>query len=149
MGKYASSGTVQVANPNTLLGLTGATTTRFKIYDWMVGSASTAPADVALLWTVARSTVAGTSGTARTPLPLDPADAAAIVAVQEAPTSEPTYTSNQELIEVGVNERATFRWVAAPGGELVAPATASAGLGLKVTHASDTDVMWGTVHHEE
>lgn len=143
-GAYSVSGTVAVANPNSLLSI-ASQTNRFKLYDWMIGSASTAPADVALLWTVARLTVNGTGGTARVALPLDPADGSTNIVTNEGPTTEPTYTSNEELIEIGVNERATFRWVAAPGGELVVSATASTGLGLHVTHASDTDTMWGTM----
>lgn len=148
MSKYASSGTCAVANPNTLIGLTGGTGARFSIYDWMIGASGT-PADNAYLWTVGRTTAAGTGGTARTPVKLDSADGAATAACQEAPTTEPTYTSNEELIEIPVNMRATFRWVAAPGGELICPATASNGLGLKVAHASDTSAVYGTVHHEE
>ena len=143
-GAYQVSGTVAVANPNTLLSI-ATQLFRFKLYDWMIGSASTAPADVALLWTVARLTVNGTGGTARAAIPLDQDDGATRMVCNEAPTTEPTYTSNEELIEVGVNERATFRWVAAPGSELVVNTTSSTGLGLHVSHASDTDTMWGTL----
>lgn len=146
--RYNNSGEVAAANPNTLIGLTGGTTQRFNIYDWMVGSNVT-PADRAYLWTLGRSTTAGTGGTGRTPNPMDPADPAAVVACQEAPTTEPGYTANEELMEISLNMRATFRWVAAPNGELICPATASAGLGLMVTHATDTSNMQGTVHHQE
>ena len=150
-GKYASSGTVAVASPNTLLGLTGGTAVRFSIYDWEIGSFSTAPADVALLWIMARSREAGSGGTSRVPVALDPADPTSELAGQEAPTTEPDYAglTDPELIEVGVNERATFRWVAAPGGELIAAAVASEGLCLRVDHASDTDTVFGTIHTEE
>ena len=147
-GAYQVSGEVAVADPNTLLS-TSTGTTRYKLYDWMIGSKSTAPADVAILWTVARSTVTGTGGIVRVATALDPADGTTIVTANEAPTTEPTYTGNSELIEVGVNERATFRWVAAPGGELIVAATASTGLGLHATHASDTDLMFGTMHWME
>ena len=148
--RYAQSGSVAVAAPNTVLGLTGGTGLRFNIYDWMVGSTSTAPADVALQWEMARSQEAGSGGSALTPEPLDPADAAAEVTTQLAPTTEPEVKgSSIALIEVGVNERATFRWVSAPGGELICPAVASEGLNLEVNHASDTDTVFATIHHEE
>ena len=53
-------------------------------------------------------------------------------------TSEPTYTSNTEVLEIPLNHRATFRWVAAPGSEIITPATDNNGLGFKNLHASVT-----------
>ncbi len=151
MPNYATAGEVPVSTPATLISLTPeGTGARFKIYEWMVGSMSTAPADVALAWTVARSTVAGTGGGATVaPLPLDQGDVASRIVSYQGPTSEPTYTSDEELIEVNVNERATFRWVAAPGSELISDGTTSAGLGLHVEHATDTDLVKGTVMFAE
>ena len=40
-------------------------------------------------------------------------------------------TTATQLIELPVNQRASYRWVAAPGGELVVPATNVAGLGFR------------------
>ncbi len=147
--KYSSSGEVNVAAVNTLISLTNeAILFRFSLYEWMIGSASTAPADVALAWKLARTSVAGTAGGATdAPSPLDGIDIAARVQSHQAPTTEPT--SGVELMEIGVNERATFRWVAAPGGELITDGTESDGLSLRVLHASDTDLVQGTVMFEE
>jgi hypothetical protein len=35
------------------------------------------------------------------------------------------------LLQVAVNQRASYRWVAAPGGEFVIPATNVAGIGVR------------------
>ena len=121
---------------------------RLKFYDIMFGSEAT-PADAAILWTIQRCTAAGT-GTGVTPQPLDPADAATEADAAENHTIEPTYTAGAILLNIAVNQRATFRWVAAPGGELVTPATASNGLGVQTdTISSGTPVITAQIHAEE
>lgn len=107
---------------------------RFKLYELNIGSEAS-PADNNFLWRVQRCTAAGTS-TGVTPFPLDPADAATEMDAGENHTVEPTYTSSAILLHLPLNQRATFRWVAAPGGELVAPATASNGLGVQTPTGS-------------
>jgi hypothetical protein len=101
---------------------------RFKVYDIVIGSEASA-ADNPFLWRVGRVTAAGTS-TGVTPQALDPGDAATEMDAGENHTIEPTYTAGAILLHIPLNQRATFRWVAAPGGELVAPATASNGVGI-------------------
>lgn len=121
---------------------------RLKFYDIMFGSEAT-PADAAILWTVQRCSAAGTS-TAVSPLALDPADAATESDAGENHTIEPTYTAGAILLNLPVNQRATFRWVAAPGGELVVPATAANGVGIQTdTISTGTPLITATVHAEE
>lgn len=121
---------------------------RLKFYDIMFGSEAT-PADAALLWTVQRCTAAGT-GTSVTPQPLDPADAATEADAAENHTIEPTYTAGAIMLNIAVNQRATFRWVAGPGYEIVTPATASNGLGVQTdTISTGTPVITCQVHAEE
>jgi len=121
---------------------------RIKLYDLMFGSEAT-PADAALLWTLQRCTAAGT-GTSVTPQALDPADAATEADAAENHTIEPTYTAGGILLNIPLNQRATFRWVAAPGGELVAPATAANGFGLQTdTISTGTPVVTAQLHIEE
>lgn len=113
------------------VGSIGADATRprrGKLYDLLVGSEAS-PADNAFLYTVQRVTALGTS-TAVTPQPLDPGDAATEADAGENHTVNATATANAILLAIPVNQRATFRWVAAPGGELVYPATASNGLAI-------------------
>lgn len=119
---------------------------RFKLYDLLVGSEAS-PADNPFLWRVARITAAGTS-TAVVPQPLDPADAATEMDAGENHTIEPTYTAAAILLHIPLNQRATFRWVAAPGGELVAPATASNGLGI-ITPTGSAVVVTAQAHVDE
>src|ERR1051326_2328595 len=87
---------------------------RVSIYDLLLGSQAS-PADNAFLWQIQRCTTQGT-GTTVTAQKLDPSDAAALADVLKAHTVNPTLTANAVLLEVPLNQRAPFRWVAAPGG---------------------------------
>ena len=142
----------RTASTTASLGTVGAVSTtqarRGKIYDLVFGSEAT-PADAALLWQVARYTAKGTS-TAVTPKPLDFADAAFLGEAGENCTVEPTYTAGEIMLSVAVNQRATWRWVAAQGGELVYPATTANGFGIKTpTISTGTPAITATVHVEE
>lgn len=121
---------------------------RARIYDIMFGSEAT-PADAALLWTIRRCSAAGTS-TAVTPQNLDPASATTEYDAGENHSVEPTYTAGAILLNVPLNQRATFRWVAAPGGELVMPATANNGFGIETdTISTGTPIITSQVHADE
>lgn len=114
---YASSGTQALR--------------RGKIYDVLFGTNGT-PADNYMQYDISRSTTTPTSGTATGINPLDTADSsAAALAIINLASGEPTVTSSSSLLNVGVNQRASYRWVAAPGSELVYPATAANGLALR------------------
>lgn len=105
----------------------GASMRRISFYElWL--SSVTAPADVAILWRILRTTTANT-GTSITPSPLDPADIPAVTLTKEEVTVEGGLGA--ELMEIAINQRATTRWVAAQGSELVIPATANAGILLR------------------
>lgn len=119
---------------------------RGKLYDIIFGSEAAA-ADNPFLWRAARITAAGTS-TGVTPQALDPADAATETDAGENHTVEPTYTSGAILLHVPLNQRATFRWVAAPGGELVWPATASNGIGF-ISPVGSAVIVTVQAHFEE
>lgn len=126
----------------------GTRARRLKVYDMIFGSEAT-PADAAILWTIRRCTAAGTS-TAVTPQNLDPADFTTEYDAGENHTIEPTYTAGAILLNIALNQRATFRWVAAPGGELVMPATANNGFGIETdTISTGTPVITSTVHADE
>jgi hypothetical protein len=120
---------------------------RAKIYDFILGSEAT-PADNAFLWSIQRCTTAGTAGTNPTPLALDPGDslASTIVAGQ---AHSVTPTGSTELMAVALNQRATFRWVAAPGGELMIPATASNGIKWETPTAGGLVAVTASVMFEE
>ena len=119
---------------------------RGRWYDLTLG-AEASPADNAFRYIIQRCTAAGTS-TAVTPQALDPGDASTESDAGENHTVEPTYTANAILLAVAINQRATYRWVATPGRELVYPATASNGLGIQ-TPTAGLVAITTTVHYVE
>lgn len=129
--------------------LVSAATIRPKIYDIMLGSPST-PADQAASWTFRRSTTASTGGTVVTPSAIDPADPAALASAMIAPSmSAPTLTAGLILLAWAGNQRATWRWVAAPGKEIVAPATASNGITMMNPVLTGAFNVTGAIEYEE
>ena len=114
----------------TALSLISTTTIRPYIYDFSFGSVGT-PSDSLIVLSIPRltNTTAGTGCTSSPPDALDHLDDPATSTAGMAYTAEPTI--GVVLFQVGINVRATYRWVASPGGELVCPATAAAGLGIR------------------
>ena len=119
-----------------------ATPRRGKLYDITFGTLGT-PADTTYQFDVSRTTAAGTATATMVPAPLDPADAAASSASFCNYTGEPTYTAATSLFNLGINQRASYRWVAAPGSEMVWPATNLNGLGIRAQSASGTATATG------
>lgn len=113
-----------------LVNLVSAATVRPKIGDVLMGS-DAAPADNSAKYAIQRGTTAGTPGSAITPQAIDPADPAALASSGLAVFSVgPTLTAAAFLLQWAQNQRATFRWFAIPGKELVLPATANYSLNL-------------------
>ena len=125
---YSVQGAAAVGTNLTILGVTATTAVRPSIYELNVGCGAT-PADQAGVFRLARYTAAGTS-TSVTPKPIDPANPACVSTSGYNHTVEPTYTSGEVMLAFPLNQRATFRWVAVPGSEFIAPATAANGLGF-------------------
>ena len=115
----------------TIVALTAATATltSAKIYDVLIGSDG-APSDNAITWDISRQTAAGTS-TSITPLALDPTVRACGTAGTANFTAEGTITAASSVFNIAINQRASYRWVAAPGSELVIPATNLSGFALR------------------
>lgn len=146
--RYNISGSDTNTAATTMWSVTSAATIRPRIYEVLIGSVAT-PADNAWEFIIGRFTAAGTS-TAFTPIALDPADPAALAAAGFNHSVEPTYTANAYLLRIAGNQRACVRWVAAPGGELVLPATAANGAGCLSNAVGGSPVaMSFTVHWEE
>ena len=124
-----------------------ATVRRTKLIELTVGQTA-APADNTVQYVLQRFTAAGTN-TAVVPQPLDPADAAALTVGGVNHTVEPTYTANQILLTIPMNQRATFRWVAPPGGELLTPAVSANGIGIATPVAGGLPAIAGTPIIEE
>lgn len=114
----------------TLLNLSaGATPRRIRVHEYVFGTDGT-PADNVMTWDVSQTTAIGT-GTAGVVTKLDPADAAFSGVSTINHTVEPTVTANSSFWATGMNQRATHRWVAYPGQELVIPATTANGLSFR------------------
>lgn len=126
--RYGFSGSITSAATKTIWGIAGTSAVRPEIYDLLISS-NASPADNSSEWQALRFTAAGTS-TAVTPEKLDTGDPAATGVCGKNHSVEPTYAS-VPLLDVALNQRATFRWVAAPGSELVSPATAANGIGFQ------------------
>lgn len=125
----------------------GTQTRRGRIKEILIGTDGT-PADQVVDWDVSRQTADGTA-TSVTPNALDPADAAALGISQANATAEGTITANSSVFFVGVNQRASYRWVASPGSELVYPATNLAGFALRAKSPGYTGTATGAFTFNE
>lgn len=136
------SGSVAVGTNKTLLSLISAATVRPRLYEFNIGCVAT-PADGATHWAIMRMTAVGTEGSGFTPTKLDPGSPASLCDCGQGVFGvEPTITANSEMWDQSINQRASWRWVAAPGGEIIAPATAANGLVLRALSST------GTTAHE-
>lgn len=124
-------------------------TNRGRIYDILVGSVAT-PADQAANFALQRTTAVGTEGSGLVPHNLDPGGpAGAYDSGLGAYGGEPTYTSAKVFLLFSLNQRATFRWVAAPGSEAVMAATQNNGAGLQTLTSTSTQAHSATMLFEE
>ncbi len=104
-------------------------------------------ADNEFRWVMQRCTTAGTR-TGKTPKPLDMADAACAMTAGQNHSAEPTYTADEIPLDTPLNQRATYQWMAPPGGEIVIPATANAGVGF-ATPTMTALAITAAIHFEE
>jgi hypothetical protein len=133
--RYCIDSTNPVNSPTkTAIVFSGTAAIRPGLYDLILGS-SAAPADNANQIFVQRFTAAGTTSPL-TPQALDPGDPTATAPAGKTATVEPTYTANQILFHLALNQRASHRWVGDPSGALMSPAVAANGLGTYWVNAS-------------
>ena len=135
-----------ILNPPVRTGLT-----RGRLYDWVVGT-NTAPADTYIEWEIVAATVGstmvwlGSVSSVSSGLVLDQADAGPMSFVAMNSTVETNVAATFQRWYFGMNQRASYRYVCPPGGELVWPAVSSAtgsnGLAMK---ARGTYTGTGTV----
>ena len=148
--RYAATGASAVTSGGkTVLSIENEASPiiRGKVFDLVIGAEGT-PADVVLNWVARRASGGGTS-TGVTPAPLDFDAPASNLEAGEDYSPEPVYPAGQELLDMPLNKRASFRWVASPGAEWMIPANAADGIGIVAIHASDTDTARATMHFEE
>lgn len=147
--------------PDSAISVTGNATTahRLWLYELIMGNVGT-PADLVSIFYIGQVTAPGTGTTITATLNADAAGRASQSVVNVNHTTEPTYVASiagtglrtpadGDLLRVPVNHRASYRWVAPPGGELVAPATTTDGFAGVADHASaSTDYMIGAFWSE-
>lgn len=147
---YSLAGNYTLVASATLpvMNVIGTTAVRTKIYDVIMGS--DAVADNAAKFTIQRSTTAGTPAGNFTAVAIDPADPVAVTTCGYALFSAgPTLTASAFVLQWAQNQRATFRWVAAPTKELVIPATASNGLSLmSIVVTAGYNAVWAVEFEE-
>jgi hypothetical protein len=154
-GTYKSM--IVVGNSSATTATNGAGTyRRGKLYDLMIGTAGS-PADTYYEFDVGTITLgttpAGITGTLISSLSssftLDLADINVTAAIQINSTGEVGIGTVVEKWYLGINQRASYRWVCSPGSEIIYPANSSAtnpnGLTLRGRSASGTVNMTGTV----
>lgn len=148
--RFSGVGSAAVGTNKTILALISAATVRPALYDLIVGCGAS-PADLATIFHLERFTAVGTEGSGFTPLALDSADATLAQADYGVGVyaAEPTYTASGILMKLSLNQRATYRWVASPGGELIAPASANNGIGLQSQSSGGVAAHDVTMFHEE
>lgn len=146
-GKFSVRGSMALVAADTVLSIIAATTTRPRVADVVLSSGST-PNDYSAEFFLQRFSADGT-GTAVTPQPTDFNDIAARATAKHTYTVEPTLTANEILLQIAHNQRATARWVASPGYELVIPALAGDGLALLCNAVSTQFTEAATLFFEE
>jgi hypothetical protein len=118
------------------------------IYDFTVGTSGT-PADNSTQWEAIRmSGTVGTS-TASVPNPLEANDGASTSIGATNYTAEQGTPGVIIFGPMDLNMRATYRWVAAPGGELVTPPTAANTINLRSQSSAYTGVSDAHCHFWE
>ncbi len=146
MSIYTVATSKGAASVRLVIGIrsTTGTLTRGDIRNWMF-SCEAAPADAIFIHQLSRYTTAPT-GANPTLEASDPDEVVALATGDGTVTTDPTIGS--ALHRVPLNHRASFRWVAAPGSELIHPSTADNGIGWTLATAVTTD-FGGTLTYNQ
>lgn len=124
---------VQAAAERTLLALIAGANIRPKVFDVLLSFIDT-PGDVLSEFRLSRISdeSVGTSTTQPNGQKVtDPEGRAPDATGGSNYSVEPTYSAGADLLDFGLHQRATFRFIAAPESALVIPATANNALGMK------------------
>lgn len=139
----------------------GAALRRGKLYDILIGT-NTAPADNYLEFVIQRATIttsgsawAGSLSSISSGMSLDLADGnmGGFAGVNSSNEGQVALASIPQIWYVGINQRASYRWVAAPGSEILYPANSSAtgqnGLVLQARSGAYTGTVTGDILIQE
>ena len=148
--RYNVTGTIATMSSSykSAVSIAATAAVRPTVYDFSVGTSGT-PADNSTQWEAIRmSGTVGTS-TASTPNPLDSGDPAATGIGATNYTAEQGTPGVIIFGPLDLNMRATYRWVAAPGGELICPPTAANTINLRSLSTAYTGVSDAHMHYWE
>lgn len=145
MAAFTAAHRTPVGTNLTVMALESSASVVGKIHQFILGSDAT-PADVATRFNIIRHTTAGTGGTAVVELAVDPQGAAAACNLRGGTMTEPSYAADF-LMEVALNQRATFTWIANPGRELRTTVGTANGIGVRSVSSGGTpnanlSLMW-------
>lgn len=129
MASYSAGHQTASGTDLTILALESAAAVRGRIYEFILGSDAT-PGDQATEFNVLRHTTAGISPTNVVEEKLDGDYVAPSCTVAGGTMTEPVYATG-ELMNFALNQRATFRWVAAPDRRLVTTVGTANGIGIR------------------
>ncbi len=145
---YSVSHEQVAATDLAAIELQGSATIRISLFDFVIGTAAT-PAEAANSYEIVRSTTAGITGTALTEEPFDPISPTA-AATGEGGTWMTVPVSGADVFgPFGLHQKATYRWVAQPGREIISAAATGDGLtiGVKIANAT-VDITYTVVWFE-
>lgn len=134
MASYQGAHRTAAGTNLPILVLEPSATVPGKIHQLVIGSAAT-PADVATRYEMVRTTVVATGGTLVAEKPVDTGTGAAACNLRGGTMTGPTFEADF-LLEIPLNQRATFTWIANPGRELRTGLTTANGIGLQSITAS-------------
>lgn len=126
-----------------------APTNRGAIVDVTCGGTGT-PGDNNANFRYGRTTALGTEGSGLVPNNLDSGGPAGDFDSGLGVFSvEPTYTASKQLLSFNLHHRATFRWCAQPGFELLCTATQNNGAGVKSVTSTSTQAYGHCIYFME
>jgi hypothetical protein len=134
---FLANGFIAIAATKTALIIGSTANIRPRVLGFDVSTTGTPTSDQGVEFQVRRATALGTS-TAYTLTSADPSDVSGtpVVTAGTNCTIEPTYAAGAWLYDRAINPRMTHQWAAyAPDAELIAPATASNGIGFQIVGA--------------
>lgn len=132
--------------PQTAANVIASTSIRPMVNEIAVGI-STTPADQTYQACISRNTGVGTAGSSPTPAALDPGDVACVSTAGITHSGEPT--SPTDMLMFYLNQRASWRWVAQDGREVLAPATANNNVSIRMKLASASSTLQATLIFRE
>src|SRR5262245_64265367 len=136
MASYQGAHRTPAGSNLSILVLESSASVVGRIHQLVVGS-DAAPADIASRFDMIRHTTAGTGGTAVVEKPTDPQMPAASCNLRGGTMTEPTYEADF-LLEIPLNQRATYTWIANQGRELRTVVGTANGIGFRSISSGGT-----------